>query len=152
PFGVADWDGDGHQDIVVRNDASGDLLLYPGEGTRGYSSAQPVKIGNSWLPYSPFGVTDWDHDGHQDVIARDNDSGKLWLYPGDGSRGYSSFQRVEIGNGWAGYSSFGLADWDRDGHQDIVARNDASGDLLLYPGESSRGYSSAQPVKIGNGW
>ena len=50
------------------------------------------------------------------------------------------------------YTFFGIGDWDRDGHLDIVTRQDATGDLFLYPGESRRGYSQAQPVKIGNGW
>ena len=50
------------------------------------------------------------------------------------------------------YTFFGLADWDRDGHQDIVARENATGHLWLYPSESKRRYSSAQRVQIGNGW
>lgn len=44
-----------------------------------------------------------------------------------------------------------MADRDRDGHQDIVVRHDASGDGWLYPGESRRGYASTPRVKIGNG-
>lgn len=59
---------------------------------------------------------------------------------------------MRIGNGWQGYSPFGMTDWDRDGHQDIITRHDASGDLRLYPGQSVRGYATVAPVKIGNGW
>jgi uncharacterized protein YktB (UPF0637 family) len=151
-FGVADWDGDGHQDIVARENASGNLWLYPGESKRGYSSAQRVQIGNGWGGYTPLGVADWDGDGHQDIVARENTSGNVWLYPGEGKRGYSSAQRVQIGNGWNGYTVFGLTDWDRDGHQDIVARENATGNLWLYPGEGKRGYSNAPRVQIGNGW
>ena len=58
---------------------------------------------------------------------------------------------MQIGNGWKGYTFAGLADWDSDGHQDIVAK-DASGLLWLYPGDSSRGYSQEQRIQIGNGW
>ena len=50
------------------------------------------------------------------------------------------------------YTSFGLADWDRDGHRDIVTREDATGNLWLYPGESKRGPGSVQRVQIGGGW
>ncbi|MEU9833765.1 hypothetical protein AB0D67_19775 [Streptosporangium sp. NPDC048047] len=50
------------------------------------------------------------------------------------------------------YSFFGATDWDRDGHQDLITRQDTTGDLLLYPGQSTRGYSTTPPVKIGNGW
>ena len=51
----------------------------------------------------------------------------------------------------AQYTFAGLADWDSDGHQDIVTR-DATGLLWLYPGDSSRGYSQEQRFQIGNGW
>ncbi|MFS8978231.1 hypothetical protein PO002_27595 [Cupriavidus necator] len=46
-----------------------------------------------------------------------------------------------------GYTFVGVADWDRDGHQDIVAR-DASGVLWLYPGMSTRGYSTASVWRL----
>jgi hypothetical protein len=58
---------------------------------------------------------------------------------------------VKIGNGWGGFTFAGLSDWDHDGSQDFVARTPA-GDLMLYPGQSVRGYSAIAPVRIGNGW
>ncbi len=151
-FGTKDWDRDGHQDLITRQEATGDLWLYPGESRRGYSTTQRVKIGNGWKGYSSFGVADWDRDGHQDLIARQDATGDLWLYPGESRRGYTSTPRVKIGNGWSGYGFYGVADWDRDGHQDLIARQDGTGNLMLFPGESRRAYSSAQPVRIGNGW
>ena len=151
-FGLADWDQDGHQDIMVRDDVTNVLWLYPGQSVRGYSSAPRVQIGHGAAGYTPFGLADWDRDGHRDMLLREDATGILWLYPGQSVRGYSSAPRVEIGNGWSGYTAFGLADWDRDGHQDIVAREDATGVLWLYPGQSVRGYSSAPRVQIGHGW
>ncbi|WP_426169646.1 FG-GAP repeat domain-containing protein [Sandarakinorhabdus sp. DWP1-3-1] len=147
--GIADWDGDGHQDIIARN-AANDLILFPGEGRRGYSQTQPIKIGNGWNGYRFAGIGDWDGDGHPDIIAR-NAAMDLILFIGEGKRGYSQTQPIKIGNGWNGYSFAGVADWDHDGHQDIVARN-AVNDLMLFPGEGKRGYSQTQPIKIGNGW
>ncbi|WP_433617380.1 FG-GAP repeat domain-containing protein [Dactylosporangium sp. CA-139114] len=150
--GITDWDHDGHQDIVATQNATGDLWLYPGQSRRGYSAAPRVQIGNGWQGLRIAGLADWDHDGSQDIVARDEAAGDLWLYPGQSRRGYSGIPRVQIGNGWNGFTVAGLADWDKDGHQDILARNDATGDLWLYPGQSRRGYSSTPPVKVGNGW
>ncbi|MEU1286932.1 trypsin-like serine protease, partial [Kitasatospora sp. NPDC005856] len=156
--------GDSGGPLLVTPQGGGDTVqagVLKGASCGGAASYSEVGAGpnRDWLlsqltklPYTPFGVADWDRDGHQDIIARNDASGDLLLYPGESSRGYSSAQPVRIGNGWQGFTPFGVADWDGDGHQDIVVRNDASGDLLLYPGESSRGYSSAQPVRIGNGW
>jgi hypothetical protein len=149
--GIADWDRDGHQDIIARDNGTGLLWLYLGESKRGYSQAGRVQIGNGWQGYTFAGIADWDRDGHQDIVAEDS-AGNLWLYPGDSSRGYSAFQRVQIGNGWTPFSYAGITDWDRDGHQDIIARDNGTGLLWLYLGQSKRGYSQAGRVQIGNGW
>ncbi|MGI5242741.1 FG-GAP repeat domain-containing protein [Dactylosporangium sp. CA-139066] len=97
------------------------------------------------------GIGDWDRDGHQDVVARNDATQDLWLYPGESQRRYSSQDRVKIGSGWGGFTFAGVTDWDRDGNQDLIART-AAGDLMLYPGQSVRGYSTVAPVRIGNGW
>jgi hypothetical protein len=66
-----------------------------------------VKIGNGWTGFTSFGATDWDRDGHQDIITRQDSTGDLWLYPGDSRRGPAQTSRVKIGNGWTGFTSFG---------------------------------------------
>ena len=147
--GLGDWDGDGHQDLVAK-DANGLLWLYPGDSKRGYSRYQRVQVGNGWNEFTFAGLGDWDGDGHQDLVAKDA-NGLLWLYPGDSKRGYSRYQRVQVGNGWNEFTFAGLGDWDGDGHQDLVAK-DANGLLWLYPGDSKRGYSRYQRVQVGNGW
>ncbi|TDB94875.1 trypsin-like serine protease, partial [Micromonospora fluostatini] len=152
PLGVADWDRDGNPDVVARQDSTGELWLHPGTGTRGVPGTTRVLLGWGWNSFTSFGVTDWDRDGHRDVVARDNATGTLWLYPGDSRRGVPTVGRVQIGNGWAGFSPFGAVDWDRDGHQDILARHDATGDMWLYPGQSVRGYPNVARAQLGWGW
>ncbi|MFI7542879.1 FG-GAP repeat domain-containing protein, partial [Actinoplanes sp. NPDC049599] len=77
----------------------------------------------AYTPAMTFaGVADYDRDGSKDIVARDG-AGKLWLYPGQSTRGYSSLGRFEIGNGWNAMTFAGVADYDRDGRQDIVARD-----------------------------
>src|SRR5688572_12035682 len=87
--GVADYDGDGHLDIVASTYASGLLYLFPGTGVRGPITEAPVQIGNGWnvRDWKVEGVADWDADGHQDLIAKDS-VGNIWLYPGQSARGY----------------------------------------------------------------
>ncbi|MER7276589.1 VCBS repeat-containing protein [Dactylosporangium sp. NPDC000244] len=147
--GLADWDNDGHEDIVARN-VAGDLVLFPGSSTRGVSSEPPVTIGTGWGGYTFAGIADWDKDGAQDVVARGLD-GTLWMFPGQATRGVSSAAPVEIGTGWNGYDFAGIIDWDHDGNQDILVRG-TTGDLSLFPGQSVRGVSAEPPVQIGTGW
>lgn len=146
---TGDWDGDGVTDALAR-DPSGVLYLLPGKGT---VLTSRVKIGSGWAGYSVAGVADWDDDGHLDIIARQNSTNELWLYPGESKRGGATQGRHLLSTGWSGYSYAGVVDWDRDGHQDVLAR-DSGGTLWLYPGQGGRntGIVNADRVSLGGGW
>lgn len=150
--GVTDWDKDGRPDIVARNEANGELRLYPG-GAAKYTFDAPVTIGTAWAGYTLAGLADWDRDGHVDVIARDG-SGGLWLYPGESKRVASTQPRVNLGSGWTGFTYFGTIDWDRDGAPDVLARDPSNGVLWLYPGSGGRSAYSGSPgrFEVGSGW
>ncbi len=152
PFGLTDWDRDGFQDVLTREDTNGNLWLYPGKGGRGPNWDARILIGTGWTAYTPFGLTDWDRDGFQDVLTRENTNGNLWLYPGKGGRGPNWDARILIGTGWTAYTPFGLTDWDRDGFQDVLTREDTSRILWLYPGKGGRGPNWDPRVLIGTGW
>jgi hypothetical protein len=149
-FGTGDWDGDGFADIIFFDRASGDLRLYPGDGSRGYSQFSPVTIGTGWQGYSPAGIGDHDGDGHADIVTRHDPSGDLFLYPGQSRRTPSTEPRAQIGNGWTGHTILGIGDWDKDGNTDVVTRrNGPEAQLMLYPGQGVRGYSVIEPVPLG---
>ncbi len=133
--GTGDWDRDGVVDVLGR-DPNGYLYLYPGKG-RTFTAR--VAIGSGWTPYTIAGVADWDRDGHLDLIARQDPTGELWLYPGESKRVPSTTARVLLWESFTGHTFAGAADWDRDGHQDLIARQDSTGEVWLYPGESRRG-------------
>ena len=90
---------------------------------------------------------DFDGDGNADVLARDQ-SGNLWLQPGNGAGGWLT-ARV-VGTGWNVMTAIFIpGDFDGDGNVDVLAR-DTGGRLILYPGNGSGGWRT--PVQVGSGW
>ncbi|MCF2528650.1 VCBS repeat-containing protein [Yinghuangia soli] len=151
--GAADWDGDGRTDLIARRDATGDLLLFPGDGKSTPGAASGTVIGTGWNGYTFAGVADWAAAGHPGIIARNDGTGDLWLYPGEGTRAPSSLPPVLIGSGWNGYTFAGVADGTGDRLPDITAREDSGARTLwLYPGEGKPAPSSKPRLSLGTGY
>ncbi|MGW6449171.1 LamG-like jellyroll fold domain-containing protein [Lentzea sp. NPDC055074] len=149
--GTGDWDNDGKPDLIFR-DTDGYLYMMPTvETPAGWRSGDRVQIGLGWGGYTIAGLADWDKDGKTDIIAREDATGRLMLYPGEGKRGPSTIPPVAIGGGWGGYTYAGVADYDRDGKQDVIAR-DPGNTLWLYPGDGNRAQPTAERVSLGGGW
>ena len=95
--GIGDFNGDGRSDLLAREAASGALWLYPGNGTGGWLPR--VRVGAGWNVFdavmSPGDITG---DRAPDVLARESGTGRLWLYPGNGTGGWLT--RTVIGTGW----------------------------------------------------
>ncbi|MEV6237826.1 LamG-like jellyroll fold domain-containing protein [Lentzea sp. NPDC051838] len=149
--GTGDWDNDGKPDLLVR-DGDGYLYLLPTVDTpAGRKSGDRVEIGTGWNGFTIAGVADWDNDGKLDIIARQPDTGDVYLYPGEGKRGHSGQPVVKIGWGWGAFTFAGVADYDRDGKQDLIAK-DPNGELWIYPGEAKRAPSTQDRASLGGGW
>ncbi|TDC54403.1 SpoIID/LytB domain-containing protein [Jiangella ureilytica] len=143
-----DWDGDGRADLLARRAADGTLWLYAGAGRSGFGDVRP--IGTGWSAWNLItGTSDFDGDGHADVVARRRGDGTLWLFRGDGRGGFGAVRR--IGHGWGDMNTLvAPGDWDGDGRADLIARSAVDGALWFYAGN---GRGEIRTVRrIGTGW
>jgi hypothetical protein len=143
-----EFDGDWRNDVLARRTATGDLWLYPGNGRGGWRT--PVRIGTGWGGFNALDtVGDFSGDGAVDVLARVRATGELWLYRGDGKGGW--LPRKRVGRGWNVMNAIvGPGDLNGDGAVDVLAREAATGDLWLYPGDG-RGRWLPR-TRVARGW
>ncbi|MEU6248136.1 VCBS repeat-containing protein [Glycomyces sp. NPDC047010] len=145
---AGDINSDGANDVLVRF-ADGTLYAYPGTGQSYYETGR-IKIGTGWNAMSAVvSGQDFNADGRVDVLAREQATGKLWLYPGTGAGKLGS--RVQIGSGWEKLRDIVAAgDLDHDGRADLLAVRKSDNCLYRY---DSTGTGTLQAgVKVGCGW
>ena len=83
------------------------------------------------------------------ILAIEKINGALWYYsnPSGGNHG----PRVGIGNGWGGFS-IAIVDFDGDGNSDVIAKQPATGNLMVYRGDGGGGFYNEARHQIGVGW
>ncbi|MFK0259013.1 FG-GAP-like repeat-containing protein [Streptomyces sp. NPDC090445] len=149
---AANINGDAVDDVVGVEASTGKLWLYKGNsnGTIAAGSAR-VEIGSGgWNGMSNLAAADFNKDGKDDIVATQESTGKLYLYPGTGS-GLGA--RKEIGSGgWNGMHDLIGGDFTGDGKADVVGVEQSTGKLWLYKGNGTGAISGGSTrVLIGSG-
>jgi len=121
-----------------------------------YHYAAPTAVaGSGWSGRTVIGILDVTGDGVKDLIARDDATGVVWLYPGAAGGTFGDeTTRVQIGSGLdAATYPFVITKGDvtGDGHADIYAVG-ASGGLYLLAGDASGGFGTPTLVSSDPAW
>ena len=149
---AGDLNGSGHGDLMAR-DTSGRLWVFPDlwepRAQVNLMFAPKYLLGSGFNQYRTIVAPgDLTGDGLPDLLAVDN-SGVMWLFPGNGKGGYGV--RVRISAGWNVYNTITASgDLSGDGIPDVVVR-DHSGDLWLYTGNGHGGFNTHRTY-LGAGW
>lgn len=126
--GVGDWNGDGYSDFVHVL-PNGTLRFYEGRANFAWG---PLRIiGNGWRDYTPLmGGSDFDGDGHMDIVARNNRTGTLRLYSNSGRLGWKGVRT--IGAGWGIFSHLTIIPSWSEGNAAVAAVEATSGRIRIY--------------------
>ena len=146
---VADFNGDGNQDLAVANVNGNELTILLGDGSGGFSPApgSPIAISR---PYS-VAAEDFNGDGKPDLAVANNfaANGTVSVLVGDGTGGFSQGMVAACPN--AVFMAVG--DFNGDGNQDLAATNNGSGGTVtVLLGNGGAGFSPApaSPFAAGN--
>jgi hypothetical protein len=127
--GIADFDGDGHPDLIYSSGNS--LYLMKGDGSGHLAKEQPIATGMNFT--GDVLVTDLNGDGQPDVIVSGGSSIAVLL---NKSGSLTVASTYPIAGGYSpGQGSLGLADIDGDGHPDIFF-GDFSGTISALSGHA----------------
>lgn len=121
---VADFDGDGRDDILLRHD-DGTLARWT---TDGLTQTSAAIVGGAPAEWSIAGTGDFDGDGRADIVLHNQSSGDiaLWRMNGDTQAGVGI-----IGAAPLEWSIAQVGDFSADGCDDLLLRHD-DGTIALW--------------------
>jgi hypothetical protein len=160
-----DFDGDGTLDFVSGSYDAGELSLFRGQGRGKFAAGEFIKdkggrpilkVPDQKERVESFGswmaLVDWDDDGDLDILVGTYD-GLIFLRRNEGSRTKPAYATT---NEWVKVGTKALrvpggehanpviADWDGDGHWDIVT-GAADGGVYWYRNSGRRGDPAFEP-------
>jgi hypothetical protein len=126
--GVGDFNRDGNQDILWRNQATGANIIYYMNGTSvGLTTSFQGAPNVAWRIRS---VNDWNHDGWPDVILRNTTTGQnvIWIMAGNSITTTTYLPTITDQN----WELSGTGDTNFDGQEDVFWRNTSNGQVVLF--------------------
>jgi hypothetical protein len=148
---VADMNGDGHPDLVIANHQSPYVTVLLGDGSGAFTPAPNSPYATGAYPH-PHGiaVVDFTGDGHPDVVVDSWGNNRIALIEGNGT-GDLAGTRQMFHVGRRPYERLRSADFNGDGHADIVTTNLDDGTVSILLGDGQGGFREApgSPVPAG---
>lgn len=137
---AGDFNGDGVDDILWRNNATGQGSIWHSANAR--TVANISRINN--LQWRIAGVGDFDGDGRSDIFWRNAATGANTVWRSGDSR--TSVATTSVSN--TNWEVHGIGDFDADGTDDIVWHDVTTGETALWHGADSDATTSL--FRIGN--
>jgi hypothetical protein len=137
-----DFNGDGKDDLFVRDSASGDTFFALSTPV-GFDPFLPIYFAPAFN-YVTF--VDFNGDGKDDLFVRDTTSGSTFVAYSNGA-GFDPFLAIFFGSN---FSEFSFWNFDTDGRPDIFMRDPNTGQTYIrYALSAANGFGSFQPLFFG---
>ena len=140
---VADMNGDGNPDLVMPNHQAATMTILLGDGKGNFRPApgSPVDVRSNPHPHG-VAVADFDGDGKPDVVTDSWAENKIELLSGDGKGGLHTPGRY-FPTGRRPYERLRAADFNHDGHPDVVTTNLDDDTVSIFLGDGKGGFTPA---------
>lgn len=146
---AGDLDGDGRLDLATANIFSGDMSIFLGNGSGGFSAAAGSPLGGG-IGGQPLAVAigDLDADGKPDLAVADGALSAVRVLLGDGTGAFASVAGSPFSAG-AGPASVAIGDVDRDGEPDLAVADRSGTTISILIGHGDGTFAAPTAFTVG---
>jgi hypothetical protein len=144
---IADFNGDGHDDILWRND-NGTIVDWLGQANGAFADNAVNSLNTPGASWQVAGTGDFNGDGAADILWR-NDNGVLVDWLGQANGGFADNAASFLAAPGAAWHVAATGDFNGDGLSDILWRND-NGVLVDWLGQSNGSFADNASHFIAN--
>jgi hypothetical protein len=145
---LADIDGNLQDDTILRNSTNGRVYIFM-NGTLGADTTVTNDLGVLGSEWNVAGTGDFDNDGDDDILLRNDTTGQVYLYNMENGKVASGTNIATFGTDW---NVDGVGDFNNDGLSDIALKNTATGQFYLLLTDQGGGYTGSSLGTIGTDW
>jgi hypothetical protein len=114
---VADFDGDGHLDLVTANSRANTVSILLGQADGRFVALPVARVGRGPLSVA---VADFNGDGRLDLVTANFEANTISILLGRGGGRFVAAPDVRVG---VGPISVAVGDFNNDGHPDLATAN-----------------------------
>ena len=142
---TADFDGDGHPDLVWQNDTTRQVTVWYMGGAQGATFQGWNYLSGGAAGWKVVGVADFNGDGVPDLIWQNDTTRAVTVWYMGGAQG-ATFQGWNYLSGGApGWTVVGAADFNGDGVPDLIWQNDTTRAVTVW----YMGGAQGTPSRVG---
>jgi FG-GAP-like repeat/Cohesin domain/FG-GAP repeat len=132
--GAADFNADGHPDLIWQNSSTGQVAVWYMGGAQGSTTESEDWLNASTMTgWTLIAAADLNGDGHPDLIWQNNSTSQVLVWYMGGSQGntYQSSAWLNAG-ALPGWSVVAVTDFNGDGHPDLVWQNTSTRQTAIW--------------------
>ncbi|HET6724967.1 MAG TPA: FG-GAP-like repeat-containing protein [Gammaproteobacteria bacterium] len=143
---VADFDGDGKQDVIAADSNNADVTLLSGQGNGKFQSHTTLQAGND---PDGVGIADVDGDGDMDIVVPNfgESGGTISVFLNDDNEGFAGKQDYPSGTA---PNSVDVADVNGDGKVDVIVPNNDAATVSVLLNAGGGAFESPVPYATGD--
>jgi Flp pilus assembly secretin CpaC len=140
---LADFNGDGHQDVVVANQTDGTISIFPGLGDGTFPTRTDITVGKA-----PSGVAvgDFNGDNNMDIAVTNSADNTVAILLGKGDGTFAA--PVTYPTGGTPIALL-VKDFNNDGHPDLAVVNRADGTVSVLLGQTGGTFGAKTDYPVG---